>query len=143
MRHDSSEDEDGDITEIDAPFEISATIPQASPMRRTQSTTSSESHRRFTAQEKGKGRAPPPSVTPEVYHIDSDSSDDMPLAANDSIQFIASSVAPSMVEVEDNASVIDEADALTAYSECIRVSRLMVACPVCFSAPTNPALTPW
>ncbi|KAL1410293.1 hypothetical protein Q8F55_004299 [Vanrija albida] len=96
------------------------------------SSTSSEgggsARRRFTAAEKGKGRAAPPSPTP--IEIASDS-DDSPILADESVQFIKHQPA-SPVPVEDEVeSVIGDDDAITAYN-----------CPVCFSAPTAPALTP-
>lgn len=126
VRHDSSEDEDDKDEVIGGNgVHVGAQLPppthvvdsEGVEMRRTQSTSSSEGQRRFTAQEKGKGRAAAPSVTPEVFEVDSDSSDDVPLAANESVQFISSSVVPEAVDDEDTAEAIDEHSGLTAFSE--------------------------
>lgn len=132
VRHDTSEEEDFTLSDAD--------------MEHTASMSTEGDTRRYTAEEKGKGKATRHATAPEVFEIDSDSSDEAPLAANESIQFISSSMVPSKKAVEegkDTAEAIDEESAITAFSEWYRDEVLIPVCPVCFCAPTAPALTPW
>jgi hypothetical protein len=70
---------------------------------------------------------------------------------DESIQFIESRAAPP-IDISDDEeemhqeppeAAIDEESAISAFSELCPGLQLTAACPVCFMAPTAPALTPW
>ncbi|BEI85995.1 hypothetical protein CcaverHIS002_0602820 [Cutaneotrichosporon cavernicola] len=93
-------------------------------------STSTSSGPRYTTREKGKGRAIPRGL------IDVSDSDDDDMV-DESIQFIESRAAPPIDitddydEQEPPEAAIDEESAISAFT-----------CPICFMAPTAPALTP-
>lgn len=81
-------------------------------------SSSDDSGPRFTAAQKGKGRAAT-TPSPQVFGSDSDVNDGLDAAMDESIQFISSAPAREVVEViEETNGVIEEDSALSAFSRC-------------------------
>jgi hypothetical protein len=91
-----------------------------------QSTASSElGERRYTAAEKGKGRAVKIATSPLTVGTDSDIDNNLEPTMDDSIQFIASVPPADLDSVDEPPAVIDAESNITGYSELTRTCPLL------------------